>query len=329
MKRDRELLYDLLVVRSVEQEIARRYSEQQMRCPTHLCIGQEATAVGVCAALRPEDVVFSGHRSHGHYLAKGGDLTAMLAELYGRGSGCSAGKGGSMHLVDLSVGFLGAVPIVGSTIPMAVGAALGFLLQKLPRVSVVFFGDAAVEEGVTWESIDFALLERLPVVFVCENNLYSVQTPLSARQPAGRTIAQVAAGHGVETESVDGNDVFAVQRAARAAVDRARAGGGPTFLELATYRHLEHVGPNEDVSLGYRSAEEVEAWRARCPVEHATRVLLERGELDASELDELRRRILRDVRHALELARDAPEAQGSLLSDVFASTVSPIDGDQR
>jgi pyruvate dehydrogenase E1 component alpha subunit len=323
---DARLLRDLLLVRIAEEEIAKRYPEQEMRCPTHLCIGQEATAVGVCSALLETDVVLSGHRSHGHYLAKGGDLTGMFAEIYGRATGCSRGKGGSMHLIDQKVGFLGAVPIVGSTIPMAVGAAFGFVLRGEPRVAVVFFGDAAVEEGVFHESLAFAMLERLPVVFVCENNLYSVQTPLSVRQPTSRTIGDLARGHGMRVELADGNDVFAVRAAAARAVEQARGGGGPTFLELPTYRWLEHVGPDEDERLGYRSAGEVRAWKARCPVAHAERVLVERATIDAAGIALLRREALERVERAFDAAKAAPgPAPAELFADVFASSRTPID----
>jgi len=174
---------EMLRLRLVEEAIVNAYSDQEMRCPIHLCIGQEAIAVGVCAALEQSDYVMSNHRSHGHYLAKGGDLKAMMAELYGKKTGCTSGKGGSMHLVDLENGFLGAVPIVSGIIPVACGTAFASQMKNEKRVTTVFFGDAAVEEGVFCESINFALLKKLPVVFVCENNLYSVYSPMSVRQP--------------------------------------------------------------------------------------------------------------------------------------------------
>ena len=182
----RQLYYQMLRIRMVEEAIADLYAQQDMRCPIHLCIGQEAVAVGVCAALAADDYVLSGHRSHGHYLAKGGNLPAMLAEFYGKVTGCCQGKGGSMHLVDLAAGFLGAVPIVGSTMPIAVGTALASVMRGESRVTAVFFGEGATEEGVFHESLNFAALQKLPVVFVCENNLYSVYSPLAVRQPAGR-----------------------------------------------------------------------------------------------------------------------------------------------
>ena len=193
-----ELLRSMTRIRMVEEEIAKRYPEQQMRCPVHLSIGQEAAAVGVCAALQPTDWAFSGHRNHAHYLAKGGNLKAMLAEIYGKATGCCGGKGGSMHLTDQASGFIGATPIVGSTVPIAVGAALTAQREGKGRVVVVFLGDGAMEAGVVHESLNFAALKKLPILFACENNLYSVYSPLDVRQPNQRTISDLAAGHGVK-----------------------------------------------------------------------------------------------------------------------------------
>ena len=255
----------MLRIRLVEQAIAERYAEQQMRCPMHLCIGQEAIAVGVCAALQPDDKVFSNHRAHGHYLAKGGSLKAMLAELYGRATGCCGGRGGSMHLIDLDVGFMGATPIVGGTVPLAVGSAWAARLQRQPQVTVVFFGDGCFEEGVVHESLNFAALHKLPIVFVCENNQFSVYTRLNERQPE-RPIYPIAAAHGMSAVSGNGNDLDAVLGLAQAAIGRARAGAGPQFLELHTYRWREHCGPNFDDNLGYRSDAEVSAGLADCPI---------------------------------------------------------------
>lgn len=259
----------MLRIRRIEEAIAERYAEQQMRCPVHLSIGQEATAVGVCAALAAQDYVLSSHRSHGHYLARGGDLRAMLAELYGRVDGCTRGMGGSMHLIDLSVGFLGAVPIVGSTIPIAAGAALGARMRGEDRVTVAFFGDGATEEGVFAETLNFAALRALPLLLVCENNLYSVYSPLSVRQPNGVRAHQIAEAHGVRGVHGDGNDVEQVAALAVEAVARARSGSGPTLLELDTYRWREHCGPNYDNDIGYRSPREFDAWVERCPVARA------------------------------------------------------------
>lgn len=320
-----KLLRDMMRLRAVEQAIVDRYPEQEMRCPTHLCIGQESAPVGVCAALEERDYALSHHRSHGHYLAKGGDLDAMIAELYGRATGCCGGKGGSMHLVDLARGFLGAVPIVASTVPIGVGAAFGARMRGEDRVAVVFLGDAAVEEGVVHESLSFASLEKLGVVFVCENNLYSVQTPLSARQP-DREIHTIAEAHDVMHAQVHGEDVFEVHHLANEAVARARRGGGPTFLEVLTYRYLEHVGPYPDVDLGYRDQHEIDSWRRRDPIAFASQRLLETGELEQATIDAWREAQKAEVEAAFERALAAPLPDpAQTLTHVRSERVSPID----
>ncbi|MEW5769668.1 MAG: thiamine pyrophosphate-dependent dehydrogenase E1 component subunit alpha [Pseudomonadota bacterium] len=265
----------MLRIRRLEEAIARRYTEWEMRCPVHLCIGQEAIAVGVCEALRRDDQVFSGHRAHGHYLAKGGAMTPMLAEMYGRATGCCGGIGGSMHLIDRAAGFMGAVPIVAATIPIAVGAAWAAALKGDERVVAVFFGDGAFEEGVVHESIAFAVLHRLPVLFVCENNHYACQTPLGTRR--GSAMHAVAAAQGCQVVTGDGNDVDFVAAAAARAAASARVGEGPWFLEFETYRWLEHCGPNDDDGLGYRPAGELAAWQARCPLAAQARALRAAG----------------------------------------------------
>jgi len=315
----KQLYYQMLRIRMIEEKIAELYPEQEMRCPVHLCIGQEAVAVGVCANLSRDDYVLSTHRSHGHYLAKGGDLEAMMAELYGKVTGCSKGKGGSMHLVDLSVGFLGATPIVGSTISNAVGAALGSVMRDDHRVTVTFFGDAAPEEGVFHESINFAALKKLPVVFVCENNLYSVHSPLSARQPENREIFQLAKGHGVESCRGDGNDVIEVYQLAEQAVCRARQGGGPTFLEFKTYRWREHCGPYYDFDLGYRTEDECQEWRRRCPIEMLEERLLRDGVLFNQDIDALVSELETEIEDAVVFAKESlfPEEQ-LLLEHIYA-----------
>ncbi len=262
----------MLRIRRIEEAIAERYGAQQMRCPVHLSIGQEAVAVGVCSALQPEDGVFSGHRAHAHYLAKGGDLVAMLAEIYGLENGCSRGVGGSMHMVDLNAGFLGAVPIVGATVPLAVGAAWAARLKQENRVIVVFFGDGTFEEGVVHESINFAVLHSLPILFMCENNLYACYTRLSDRQP-DRPIHGVAAAHGCRAITADGNDVQAIYDVTCEAVASLRAGGAPVFLECQTYRWREHCGHNYDDQLGYRPDGELSTWEANCPVKRLTSTL--------------------------------------------------------
>jgi TPP-dependent pyruvate/acetoin dehydrogenase alpha subunit len=270
------LLAGMLRIRRVEEAIAERYAEQEMRCPTHLCIGQEAIAVGVCDVLERKDKVFSNHRAHGHYIAKGGDLNAMIAELYGRATGCCGGRGGSMHLIDLDVGFMGATPIVGGTIPVAVGSAWASALQKRDEVTVVFFGDGCFEEGVMHESLNFSALHKLPMVFICENNNFSVYTPLKLRQPQ-RPIHALAAAHGLCAISGDGNDVDVVRSLAQNAIVAARAGQGPQFLELSTFRWREHCGPSFDHELNYRSLDEIKTGLADCPIERYKAVITKDG----------------------------------------------------
>jgi pyruvate dehydrogenase E1 component alpha subunit len=312
------LFETLLRIRIVEEKIAEVYSEQEMRCPVHLCIGEEAIATGVCANLTREDYVLSNHRSHGHYLAKGGNLKAMMAEIYGKATGCSRGKGGSMHLIDLSAGFLGATPIVGSTVAIAVGAALGTIMRGEQRVSVVFLGDAATEEGVFHESLSFAALKKLPVIFVCENNLYSVYSPLSVRQPEGRKIYRQAEAHGVKSYHGDGNDVTEVYRLAVQAIKRAREGKGPAFLEFATYRWREHCGPNYDNDLGYRTESEFREWREHCPVERFKKLLLSQGILSQADIDRMTCKLEAEVEEAIVFAKDSPfPAETNLLEHVY------------
>jgi len=263
-------------------------------------------AVGVSAALRRDDVVYSGHRCHAHYLAKGGDLAGMVAELYGRETGCARGRGGSVHLNDPDAGFMAASAILGQTMATAVGSALAFRMDGLDRVAVTFFGDGTVEEGIFHESLNFAVVKRLPVLFTCENNGYSTHTPLGVRQPASVSIHARAASYGMPSACVDGNDVFAVSSAAREAVDRARRGEGPSFLECITYRWREHVGPLWDYDKGYRTKAEVDGWIARCPVRRATERLLAEGICSADQVARMERECREEVDRAVAAAKAAP-----------------------
>jgi TPP-dependent pyruvate/acetoin dehydrogenase alpha subunit len=316
----KKLLYEMLYIRLVEEEIARIYPEQEMRCPVHLSIGQEAIAAGTCAHLSPEDAVLSNHRSHGHYLAKGGSLKRMIAELYGRETGCCNGKSGSMHLVDLSQGFLGAVPIVGSCIPIATGVAFGTKLKKQDTITAVFFGDGTVEEGVFHESLNFASLKKLPIVFVCENNFFSVYSPLSVRQPPDREICSLAKSHGIMSFHGDGNDVLEVYRLMKKAIEIIRGGNGPVFLELKTYRWREHCGPYYDNNIGYRTEDEFNAWKERCPIGTFTRYLISNKILDARGIEDMTREIMKSVEEAFVLARESPYPGPELLmKDIYRS----------
>ncbi len=307
------LYREMLRIRRVEEALAERYGEQQMRCPMHLSIGQEAAAVGVCAALNDGDLAFSSHRAHAHYLAKGGDLNRMVAEIYGRATGCCGGFGGSMHLVDREVGFVGSTPIVGGTVPLAVGAAWQLQRRKSDRVAVAFFGDGCFEEGVVHEALNFAALRRLPLIFAVENNLYSVYTQLADRQP-NRPLHAIAEAHGWSVSMGDGNDVREAARLSQEAVRRARAGEGPQFLELFTYRHLEHCGPSDDDHLDYRPEGELADWQRRCPIRQT------RGLLDISDAahDHMEAGIAAEVEAAFTFALTSPAPQGHGLGSIYA-----------
>jgi pyruvate dehydrogenase E1 component alpha subunit len=295
----------MLKIRVFEEEIVARYSRQEMRCPVHLCIGQEAAAAGVCAHLADSDFIWSNHRSHGHCIAKGMSLRSLAAELYGRSTGCAAGFGGSMHLVDPERGIPGTTAIVGGTLPLAVGAALAFVLRREHRVSVAFFGDGAVDEGSFHESLNFASLKRLPVIFACENNLYATNSPQWARQPPV-TVAERAASYAMPGVSVDANDAVAVWSAAAGAIGRARSGSGPTLLELRTYRWKAHVGPFCDVEAGCRPAKEVSSWLARCPLASLRSRLREARIADDEALEAIGREVRAAVDEAFLFAQTSP-----------------------
>jgi TPP-dependent pyruvate/acetoin dehydrogenase alpha subunit len=298
-----QLYSEMLRIRMIEEEIATRYGQEKMRCPVHLSIGQEAVAVGVSSVLRRTDQIVTTHRCHAHYLAKGGNLKAMLCELMGREPGCCSGRGGSMHLFDLDAGVLLSLPIVAASIPIGVGAAFAMKRKNEGNVAVIYLGDASVEEGVFHESANFAALHRLPVIFVCENNLYSVYTPLCDRQPA-RPITEVGRAHGLETLHVDGNDAFAVRDAAAAAVARARSGKGASFILADTYRWREHCGPNYDNALGYRTSEEFEGWKGRDPLLELRRRV--GAALSDASANDLRHKIAEEIGAAFAFAEAAP-----------------------
>jgi pyruvate dehydrogenase E1 component alpha subunit len=308
----------MFLIRIVEEQISEKYVEQEMRCPIHLSIGQEANAVGVCAYLEKEDQVLSAHRSHAHYLAKGGDLVKMLAELHGKKIGCAGGKGGSMHLFDLDAGLIAAVPIVGSTLPIGVGVAFGMKRTERRGIVVIFFGDGATEEGVFAESLDFAALKSLPVLFVCENNQYSVYTHLQDRQFKGRSIVEIGKAHGVQGQEGDGNNILEVLSNAKKAIEIVRS-GTPYLLEFNTYRWLEHCGPNWDDHLGYRKEGELDHWMERCPIKSYEDYLLNYQDFSEQELSKLRTEIQGDVQLAFQEAATATfPAHHALFEDVYA-----------
>lgn len=266
----------MLRIRIFEERVAELVETGEVKTPCHLYIGQEAIATGVCSALNQDDYAWGGHRSHGHYLAKGGDLRAMMAEILGKSTGCSRGRGGSMHLLAPEVGILGTVPLVSATIPLAVGSALASKLRSERRVSACFFGDGATEEGHFHESINLAAVYELPVIFVCENNFYASHMSLLERR-AKDNIPDTGAAHGVPGIRVDGNDVIAVYRATREAIQNARNGKGPTLLECRTYRWRGHVGASWDMDVGVKRKDELKDWLPRDPVARLSAFLQKRG----------------------------------------------------
>lgn len=259
------LFYQALRIRLVEERVIELYPLDKIQSPVHLSIGQEAVAVGACEALRPGDLVFGSYRGHAFYLAKGGDLRAMFAELYGKRTGCGAGKAGSMHLAAPEVGFMGSSAVVASSIPHAVGAALAARRRRTEQVIMAVFGDGATEQGVYHESLNFAALHRLPVLFLCENNGLAVHSRLSARQ--AYRISAHAAVYGMPVSTcADGYNFEQVHEVVGRAVDEVRRHGAPAFVEVQTYRYREHVGIGEDYAAGYRSRADGDRWKSHDPL---------------------------------------------------------------
>jgi pyruvate dehydrogenase E1 component alpha subunit len=313
------MMHETMVrIRKFEEVIGELVSKNEIICPCHLYIGEEAVATGVCSALRKDDYVFSTHRSHGHYIAKGGDIKAMIAELYGKETGCSKGRGGSMHLASPDVGLPGSSAIVAGTIPLAVGTALAFSLQKRDNVSVAFFGDGAANEGTFYESLNFASLKKLPVIFVCENNFYSTHMPVAACL-ADTDIYKKAEAFNIPGVRVDGNNIVEIFKVAKKAVEDARSGKGPTLIECMTYRWRGHVGPSYDLNTGLRSKEELDYWMNRCPIKALEEFLLKYDFVSESEKSNIYESIEEEIEEALVFAKESPypDPDEKSFSDVF------------
>ena len=263
------LYYKVQLIRSMEEKIIELYKEQEIRCPVHLSIGQEAIAAGISQALNPNDIAMSNHRSHSHYLAKGCNIKKMIFELYGKKEGCSGGKGGSMHLIDLNKNFYGSTPIVASTIPIAAGLAFA---EKITRsrntIVVIYFGDGAYESGNFHEVLNFSSLHSLKILFVCENNSYSVYSPLKYRQPKNLIISNVAKSHGIKSCLIDGNKADSIFQKTLDIRREIIQSNKPYFIELRTYRYFEHCGVNNDDSLNYRNPKVTEQWKKKCPLKY-------------------------------------------------------------
>lgn len=294
------------LIRQTEFGIAKRYAKGEMRCPTHLSVGQECAPAVLSQLLDSQDLAVSTHRSHAHYLGKGGCLKAMLAEIYGKATGCSKGRGGSMHLIDQAAGFKGSTAIVGNTIPIGVGLALAKKIKQESGIAVVFLGDGAIEEGVFYESANFAAVQKLPVLFVCENNLYSVYSDLTVRQPIDRKIYQLAQAIGLQSYHADGNDVVDSFTVLAKAVASVKEGEGAAFVELSTYRWLEHCGPNFDNDIGYRTEQEFLRWKDKDPIVSFEKRLMEQGIASEEQLSQLRQDVSWQIDKAFVFAEDSP-----------------------
>lgn len=306
----------LRLIRRVEEEVARIYPSDKIKSPVHLSIGQEAVAVGICDALNDDDVMSATYRGHAGYLAKGGDLKQMMAELYGKGTGCAGGKAGSMHLVDMNAGVLGMSAVVGTTVPIAAG--YGFALKREGqgkdecRIAASFMGDGATEEGVFSETLNFSALHKLPVLFICENNGFAIHSPTSNRW-ATEALCERVATYGIPTYEITDGNVFSIRNTAEKAIAEIRAGGGPQFMECKTYRWREHVGPNEDYDDGYRSRDDFKPWLEDDQVARTGDMM------DAAERDDIDADIEKQITEAVEFAEQSPWPEPEeLFSHVFA-----------
>ncbi len=314
------LLEMMLVIRKVEECIADLILEKKVNCPCHLAIGQEAVAVGVSDNLTAEDKIFGGHRSHSHFLALGGSVSGLLAEVLGRSTGCSGGMGGSMHLFQPEKGFVGSAPIVGGTVPVAVGAGLACQKDGKGNIAVCYFGDGTVEEGMVQESFNFASRFKLPVLFVCENNFYSSHLDIHLRQPSDR-ISRFAEANHISSQIVDGNDVVKTALATRELVESIRGGNGPGFLEAVTYRWRGHVGPDENIDVGLRrKKEDLLAWKKRDPIRRLKDGMLQANMITNSDYCSVEDSVEQKINDSLEESLAAPFPEESfLLSAVYKS----------
>ncbi len=317
-----EMLRRMLRIRRFEEQVIQMVERGEIVGAAHSYIGEEAVAVGTCLALRDDDWITGNHRSHGHPIAKGGDVKKAMAELLGKRTGYCKGKGGSMHLADFSIGILGESGILGSAIPTAVGAALGSKLQGNDRVAVSFFGDGASNEGAFHESINLAAIWGLPVIFLCENNQYAVTSSFK-KMVAAENISDRAASYAIPGVLVDGQDVLAMHEAVSHAVERARSGQGPSLIEGRTYRYYDHsLGMNRIVRASYRSDEEMEHWKQRDPIDIHKTLLLSQDIAPQAEIDQMEDEIKKQINDAVEFARESPYPDPSeLFDDMFANPI--------
>ena len=316
--KQREMLREMVLVRAFEEKLDELYQRKAMFGSTHSYRGQEAIAVGVCAALQSTDLVASYHRGTGHLIAKGADLYMLLCECMGRADGYSKGRGGKMHRGDMAFGFVGNTGTVGGTVPTATGAALAAKVRGSKEVVVSFFGDGAANQGVVHEAMNLTGLWKLPVVYVCENNQYAMTVSLE-KSVAIKQLSSRAAAYGFEGKTIDGNDVEAVYRETQAAANKARGGGGATFLECLTYRWDGHFGG--DPGTGYRSKDEIEAWKQKCPIKRLKEKMIEQGNLTEEEFAKMSSAVQEDLNDVAKRAEAAPLPKKEVdLSTVYAVT---------
>ena len=296
----------MLLIRETDLQISKRYSENQMRCPTHLSVGQECVPSVIGTFITKKDLCVSNHRSHAHYLGKGGSLKKFISELYGKSTGCSKGRGGSMHLTDLSAGFVGSTAIVSNTIPVGVGLSLSSNILKKKQITIIYLGDASVEEGVFFESLNFAIVKKIPVIFVCENNFYSVYSPLSVRQPRNREIYKMVKSFNIKSFKANGNlfnDVIATFEKAKKFVEEKKF---PIFLEFQTYRWFEHCGPNIDDHLNYRNKKELLYWKKNDPINILQDFLIKKNLMSNNSINIMKNSILKKIDSAFQYAKKSP-----------------------
>lgn len=309
------MLHQMLLIRAFEESAEQLYFQGLIHGTMHLSIGQEATAVGACAALRPEDYILSTHRGHGHCIAKGAEAGYMMAEFFGKETGYCRGRGGSMHMADVETGNLGANGIVAGGVPMAAGVGLSLKMQKLDRVILVFFGDGAANEGAFHESLNMASIWNLPVIYFCENNQYAMSMAIG-RAARIENLSERAAGYGIPGVTIDGNDIGAVYEATSAAVEHARQGGGPTLIEAKTYRWKGHSKSDKQ---RYRTKEEVKEWQERDPIGRLVERMQRAGLLDESGFTQLQAKVDQEIVDAIEYAKSAPEPDpATILDGVYA-----------
>lgn len=322
MLEDKKLieLYKIMrTIRMIERRIEDEYKYDEIKTPIHLSIGQEAISAGVCINLRKDDSVIGTHRSHAMYIAKGGDIKKMIAELYLRKTGCSSGRGGSMHLIDNEAGILGSTAIVGGNLPLGTGVALASKIKNKDSVTAVFFGDGAVDEGTFHESLNFALLKKLPVIYICENNYYAINSQELKRHTANK-IYKWAEGYGMPSYQIDGNDVLQVSDFAQKAITRARNGEGPTFIECITYRWKGHIGTVNDIGEGLRPQSEYDYWISKCPIKWYRDYLKSINLLDDNMDKSITEEINQIINEAFEFAQNSPKPSSSeLLEFVYSN----------